>query len=96
MFGGCAKQSTRPASAEMVDLHVLSCPQLQESTANWYLVLYYEGERIENGKGSQLKDKLPTASVVSLEFDEERWKELQPGTGHVALYITPNTLPPEA
>ena len=44
----------------------------------------------------ELKDKLPTACVVSMEFDEERWKELQPGTGHVALYITPNTLPPEA
>jgi hypothetical protein len=59
MFAGCAKQSTKPASAEMVDLQILSCPQLQESTANWYLVLYYEGERIENGKGSQLKEKLP-------------------------------------
>ena len=42
----------------------------------------------------QVKDKLPTAAVVTLEFDEKRWKELKPATGHVALYITPNTLPP--
>jgi phosphohistidine phosphatase len=42
----------------------------------------------------QLKDKLPTASVVTLEFDEEHWKDLQPGTGQVVLYMSPNTLPP--
>ncbi len=42
----------------------------------------------------QLKDKLPTASVVSIEFDEKRWKDLQPGTGHVALSLSPKTLPP--
>jgi phosphohistidine phosphatase len=42
----------------------------------------------------QLKDKLPTASVVTLEFDEELWKDLQPATGHVVLYMSPKTLPP--
>jgi phosphohistidine phosphatase len=42
----------------------------------------------------QLKDKLPTAAFVSFEFDEEQWKELQPATGHVVLYMSPNTLPP--
>ena len=48
-----------------------------------------------NGKErQQLKDKLPTAAVVTLEFDEKRWKELQPATGRVPLYMTPNTLPP--
>ena len=41
----------------------------------------------------QFKDKLPTASVVTLEFDEELWKDLQPGTGHVVLYMSPKTLP---
>ena len=41
----------------------------------------------------QLKDKLPTAALVSVEFDEERWKDVQPATGHVALFLTPNTLP---
>lgn len=43
---------------------------------------------------SQIKDKLPTAALVSLEFDEELWKDVQPATGHVALFLTPNTLPP--
>jgi len=48
-----------------------------------------------NGRERQeLKNKLPTASVVSFEFDEELWKELQPATGHVVLYMAPNTLPP--
>ena len=42
----------------------------------------------------QLKDKLPTAAVVSFEFDEELWKDVQPATGHVALFLTPKTLPP--
>jgi len=42
----------------------------------------------------QIKDKLPTAALVSFEFDEGQWKELQPGTGHVVLYISPKTLPP--
>ena len=42
----------------------------------------------------QLKDKLPTAAVVTLEFDEDLWTDLQPATGHVTLHITPNTLPP--
>ncbi len=42
----------------------------------------------------KLKDKLPTAAVVSFEFDEELWKDLQPATGHVVLSMSPNTLPP--
>ncbi len=42
----------------------------------------------------QLKDKLPTAAVITLEFDAELWKKLQPATGNVVLYMTPNTLPP--
>ncbi len=42
----------------------------------------------------RLKGKLPTASVVSFEFGAERWQDLQPGTGRVVLFMTPNTLPP--
>ena len=49
---------------------------------------------VDGRERQHLKDKLPTAAVVTLEFDEKRWKDLQPATGHVALYITPNTLPP--
>ena len=48
-----------------------------------------------NGREREkLKDKLPTASVVSMEFDEERWKDLQPATGHVVLSLSPKALPP--
>ena len=42
----------------------------------------------------QLKDKLPTAAVVTLEFDEDLWKDLQPATGHVVLHMSPKMLPP--
>ena len=42
----------------------------------------------------KLQDKLPTAAVVTLEFDEKLWKDLQPATGRVTLSMTPNTLPP--
>ncbi len=42
----------------------------------------------------QLKDKLPTASIVSFEFGDEPWKELQPASGRVTLFISPNTLRP--
>jgi len=41
-----------------------------------------------------LKEKLPTAAVVSYEFDADRWDDLTPGTGHIRLFISPNTLPP--
>jgi phosphohistidine phosphatase len=49
---------------------------------------------VSSKERQRLKDKLPTASVVTLEFDEELWKDLQPATGHVVLYMSPKTLPP--
>ena len=38
------------------------------------------------------KEKLPTAAVVSFDFDTERWRSLQPGTGQLQLSISPNML----
>ncbi|MBT3070096.1 histidine phosphatase family protein [Rhodomicrobium sp. Az07] len=40
-----------------------------------------------------LKEKLPTAAIVSFEFDADAWNDLEPGTGRVRLFLTPNTLP---
>jgi len=40
-----------------------------------------------------LKEKLPTAAIVSFNFDADAWSDLEPGTGRVRLFITPNTLP---
>jgi phosphohistidine phosphatase len=40
----------------------------------------------------QLKGKLPTGAVVTFEFDEDLWKELQPASGHVRLMMSPNTI----
>ncbi len=42
---------------------------------------------------SQIREKLPTAAVVSFEFDEEIWKKLHPESGRVVLFIAPRTLP---
>ncbi|MGO9484151.1 MAG: SixA phosphatase family protein [Rhodomicrobium sp.] len=38
------------------------------------------------------KEKLPTAAVVSFDFETERWRSLKPGTGQLQLSISPNTL----
>jgi phosphohistidine phosphatase len=40
----------------------------------------------------EFKEKLPTASVVSFDFDAAQWSKLQPGTGELRLSITPNML----
>ncbi len=40
----------------------------------------------------QFKEKLPTAAIASFGFEIERWTELEPGTGKLLLYITPNTV----
>src|SRR5271157_3045658 len=48
---------------------------------------------VDGRERQQLKDKLPTAAVVSIEFEEELWTELQPASGHLVLYMSPKTLP---
>jgi phosphohistidine phosphatase len=40
----------------------------------------------------QLKEKLPTGSVVSFSFDIEKWTDLKAGTGSLQLFFSPNTL----
>jgi phosphohistidine phosphatase len=40
----------------------------------------------------QIEEKLPTGTVLSLEFEAERWKDLQAGSGRIAVFITPKTL----
>ncbi len=40
----------------------------------------------------QFKEKLPTSTVACFDFETERWPSLQPGTGHLRLAITPNSL----
>ena len=39
-----------------------------------------------------LRQKLPTGALVSFDFDTERWRGLQPGTGQLRLSISPNML----
>ena len=45
-----------------------------------------------SGAREAFKEKLPTAAVLSLDFDVEKWTKLQPGTGQLRLYITPDML----
>lgn len=40
----------------------------------------------------EIKEKLPTAAVLSLDFEVERWRDLRPGTGSPQVYITPDSL----
>ncbi len=40
----------------------------------------------------KIEQKLPTAAVVTFEFDEERWKDIQPASGRIVLFIAPRTL----
>lgn len=40
----------------------------------------------------KIEQKLPTAAIVTFEFDEERWKDIQPATGRIVLFIAPRTL----
>ncbi|MGB8735223.1 MAG: histidine phosphatase family protein [Rhodomicrobium sp.] len=40
----------------------------------------------------EFKAKLPTASVVSFDFDTQHWAKLKPGTGELRLSISPNML----
>ncbi len=41
----------------------------------------------------QFKEKLPTAAIVSFEFDEDLWKKIRPESGRVILFLSPKTLP---
>jgi phosphohistidine phosphatase len=38
------------------------------------------------------REKLPTAALVSLDFDTERWQSIKTGTGQLQLFLTPNML----
>jgi|SRR5271165_3899995 len=38
------------------------------------------------------REKLPTAAVVSFDFDADSWSNLQEGTGRLTLSIAPSTL----
>ncbi len=39
-----------------------------------------------------LREKLPTAALAILTFDDERWQDLQPRAGDLILFLTPKQL----
>jgi phosphohistidine phosphatase len=44
------------------------------------------------GDRRALSEKLPTAGLVVLDFEAERWRELTPGTGRLRHFMTPKRL----
>ena len=68
---GCASSGgSVQVVAERVDLATLNCPQLQEGTRNWYLILAVEDEKLRNGTASQLRDVLPKAVTTYKHFEK--------------------------
>lgn len=45
-----------------------------------------------SGAREEFKEKLPVAAVLSLDFDVDKWAKLQPATGQLRLYLTPDML----
>lgn len=45
-----------------------------------------------SGAREEFQEKLPTASVLSLDFDVDKWAKLQPGAGRLRAYLTPDML----
>jgi phosphohistidine phosphatase len=41
---------------------------------------------------AELEAKFPSAALASFTFDADTWKELEPATGKLRLFITPNSL----
>ncbi len=70
VLGGCASSGGVQVVAERVDLATLNCPQLQEGTRNWYLILAVEDEKRQRGEASQLKD-LTTKMVATYKNFEK-------------------------
>jgi phosphohistidine phosphatase len=46
----------------------------------------------ENPARAAFSAKLPTAALVSFDFDTERWRNVKPGMGQLQLFLTPNML----
>jgi phosphohistidine phosphatase len=44
------------------------------------------------GDRRALSEKLPTAGLVVLDLEAERWRELMPGTGRLRHFMTPKRL----
>ncbi|HUO02070.1 MAG TPA: histidine phosphatase family protein [Rhizomicrobium sp.] len=48
--------------------------------------------RKERERHGALDEKFPTAALAVLDFDIERWRDLQPGTGKLADFVRPKDL----
>ncbi len=48
--------------------------------------------RKERERRGELDEKFPTAALAVLDFDIERWRDLEPGTGKLADFVRPKDL----
>lgn len=44
-------------------------------------------------KRRELAEKLPTGALVVVTFEADRWRDIQPGTGHLRLFARPRDEP---
>lgn len=82
---------------ESAPAHVVSCAQSQADTHDVVLLAGHEPAFSETVSlligGGEVR--MPTAAIACIEFDVERWNDVQPGRGKLAWLVTPKTLPEE-
>ncbi|HEV2867209.1 MAG TPA: histidine phosphatase family protein [Allosphingosinicella sp.] len=59
------------------------------------LALELAGADGDDALREEMAVKYPTATVAEIEFDVERWSEVEPGTGRLRRFIRPRDLDPE-
>jgi phosphohistidine phosphatase len=45
-----------------------------------------------NAAREKLEDGLPTAGLIVIDFDAERWGDVKPGSGQLERFVTPDDL----
>jgi phosphohistidine phosphatase len=45
-----------------------------------------------NDTREKLEDGLPTAGLIVIDFDAERWGDVKPGSGQLERFISPDDL----
>lgn len=82
---------------ESAPAHVVSCIQSQPDPHAAVLLAGHEPTVSETVSlligGGEVR--MPTAAIACIEFDVERWRDVQPGRGRLAWLVTPKMLAEE-
>jgi phosphohistidine phosphatase len=80
----------RTLSAQPAEIMVVGHnPGLEELAA---LLAREPVRRKERERRGELDEKFPTAALAILDFEIERWRDLQPGTGKLVDFVRPKDL----